>query len=153
MLMTSQLEAAAIAVCLLFAGCNDPLSFGDVAGTYQLSGVNAKALPYLLTATVDCDQWIAEGQLILHESGQFTLTVSGPWDCTRSGGVSQIVGSGLPGSYTIDGAKLHFLSPLPPSIGGFFEFTGVVGPLQRSIGVLDLNLNLSLTPVDLAFRR
>ncbi len=150
--MTWRCEAAAIAVSLLVAGCSDPLSFGDVAGSYQLGGVNAKELPYLLRATVDCDQWIAEGQLILQESGQFTLTLSGPWDCSRSGGVNQIVGWGFPGTYTIDGAGLHFLSPLPPSIGGFFEFTGVVGPLQRSIGVLDLELSL-MTPVDLAFRR
>jgi hypothetical protein len=149
--MTSRFEAAAFTVCLLFAGCNDPLSFGDVAGTYQLGGVNAKDLPYLLTATVDCDQWIAEGQLILQQSGQFTLTVSGSWDCSRSGGVNQVVGWGFPGTYTIDGARLHFQSPLPPSIGGFFEFAGVVGPLQRSIGVPDLDL--SLTPVDLAFHR
>jgi hypothetical protein len=149
--MTARFEVAPIAFCLLFAGCNDPLSLADVAGTYQLGGVNAKDLPYLLTATVDCDQWIAEGQLILQESGQFTLTVSGSWDCSRSGGVNQIVGWGFPGTYTLDGAKLHFLSPLPPSIGGFFEFAGVVGPLQRSIGVPDLDL--SLTPVDLAFHR
>jgi hypothetical protein len=150
--MTSRFEAAAIAVCLLAAGCGDPLTFGEVAGTYQLGGVNARDLPYLLTATVNCDQWIAEGQLILQESGQFTLTLSGPLDCSRSGGVNQIVGWGFPGTYTIDGAKLHFLSPLPPSVGGFFEFTGVVGPPQRSIGVLDLQLSLG-TPVDLAFRR
>jgi len=151
MLMTSRFEGAAIAVCLLVAGCGDPLSFADVAGSYPLRGVNAQELPYLFTATVECDQWIAEGQLILQESGQFTLTLSGPWDCSRSGGVNQIVGWGFPGTYTIDGAKLHFLSPLPPSVGGFFEFTGVVGPLQKSIGVLDLDL--SLTPVDLEFRR
>ena len=150
--MTSRFDAAAIAVCLLAAGCSDPLSFADVAGSYQLGGVNARDLPYLLTATVNCDQWIAEGQLILQESGQFTLTLSGPLDCSRSGGVNQIAGWGFPGTYTIDGAKLHFQSPLPPSVGGFFEFTGVVGPLQRSIGVLDLQLSL-VAPVDLAFRR
>lgn len=152
MRMTARFEAAAIAVCLLVAGCSDPLSFGDVAGSYPLVGVNARELPYLLTATVECDHWIAEGQLILQESGQFTLTLSGPWDCSRSGGVNQIVGWGLPGTYTIDGIRLNFLSPLPPSAGfGFFEFTGVVGPLQRSIGVPDMDL--SLTPVDLEFRR
>lgn len=149
--MTSRFDVAAIAVCLLAAGCSDPLSFADVAGSYQLDGVNAQELPYLFTATIECDQWIAEGQLILQESGQFTLTLSGPLDCSRSGGVNQIAGWGLPGTYAIDGNRLNFLSPLPPSIGGFFEFTGVVGPLQRSIGVP--GLDLSLTPVDLAFRR
>ena len=114
--MTARFEVAPIAFCLLFAGCNDPLSLADVAGTYQLGGVNAKDLPYLLTATVDCDQWIAEGQLILQQSGQFTLTVSGSWDCSRSGGVGS--GFGPPLALTRVRVSCHYPRPKPNSKSG-----------------------------------
>ncbi|HKA57599.1 MAG TPA: hypothetical protein VKD28_03220 [Gemmatimonadales bacterium] len=135
------------------AACGDPLSFGDVAGSYPLGAVNARKLPYLLTTTAQCDQTISEGQLILQEDGLFTLTLSGLWDCSKSGGGGWNTTTGwqFPGNYTIDGAKLHFVSPRPPSIGGFVEFTGVVGPLQQSVGVRDLDLSLTTT-VDLEFR-
>ena len=135
---------------MALAACGDPISVEELAGGYPLGRVNAQSLPYLVSASIECDSWIEEGDLILDSGAQFALTLRGQLDCSRSGGPVQVVGWEFPGTYTISGNKLHFVSPSHPS--GTIEFDGFVGPLQMRILVTDVELLPSLTAIDLEFR-
>jgi hypothetical protein len=55
------------------------------------------------------------GDLSLQRSGEFMLVVGGELDCTRAGGQVQVVGWEYPGTYSISGTALQFVSPLYPS--------------------------------------
>lgn len=134
----------------VFLACDDPLSYEELLGGYTLVEVNATPLPSLIGADVNCDSWIDTGDLILDNGGQFSLLLRGHLDCSRSGGPVQDIGWDFPGTYTVDGSKLHFISPTYPS--GTYEFNGFVGPLQLRIRVEDLEMPPSLSTVDLEFR-
>ena len=135
---------------VLAIGCGDPLSVEELAGTYQLTAMDARSLPQLLSATVECDEWVQVGNLTLQPSGEFMLVVQGELDCTRGGGQVQMIGWEYPGSYSVVGRTLQFVSPLFPS--GELHFTGTVELLNTRILVTDLDLHSS-NATDLEFRR
>ncbi len=145
--MKFPLYAAVPAAAVVLAGCSDPLSFQDLAGSYPLAEVNTKRLPVLLTATATCDQWIEQGQLTLESSGQFMLTLGGHFDCNGSG---QINGWDFPGTYTISDDSLHFVSNGDPYVT--YVFNGVVFARHTRIQIVDLPVQLDV-PLFLEFRR
>jgi len=148
--VNTRIGVLGIAGISLLLGCHDPLSVEELAGTYPLTGMDARSLPQLLTATLECDEWVQEGALTLQPSGEFMLAVRGELDCSRGGGQVQVVGWEYPGTYSVSGTTLQFVSPLYPS--GAHHFTGTVDPWRMRIRVSDLELRLS-NDVDLEFRR
>ena len=134
----------------LFLGCNDPLTVEDLAGTYPLAGMDARALPQLLTATLECDEWVQGGELTLQGNGEFMLVVRGELDCRRADGPVQVVAWEYPGTYAVAGTAVQFVSPIYPS--GELHFTGTIDHWRRRVRVPDLELALS-RGVDLDFRR
>lgn len=65
-------------------GCDGSLEPGDVAGDYDLTTVDASPLPYLLHATVECDERLTRGTLTLAAEGDFTLRLDHELDCAGS---------------------------------------------------------------------
>ena len=143
---------SAIVVLVLLAACGEPLTVKDLAGTYSLTAMDGQHMPQLLTATINCDEWVQSGELTLQQTGAFQLLVHGQMDCTRAGGPVQVMGWDYPGTFSVSGTTLQFVSPLPPSVGGALRFAGRVDQLRRGVVVSDLQLQSSRT-VDLEFRR
>jgi hypothetical protein len=77
---------------LLVSACGGTLEPDDVAGTYRLTGVDAAPLPYLVYATVECDQRISTGRLTLTGSGSFVLRFTSQMDCGRAGSGEIVTG-------------------------------------------------------------
>jgi len=142
----------AIVALALLAACDDPITVKDVAGTYSLTAMDAHPLPQLLTATLSCDQWVHGGDLTLQATGAFRLVVRGEMDCTRAGGPVQVMGWDFPGTFSVAGTALQFVSPLPPSTGGELRFSGRIDGLRGRVIVSGLELQLQRA-VDLEFRR
>ena len=138
-----------IALATVLLGCSDPFTPEQLAGTYSLATMDAHTLPQLLTATVECDEWVQSGDLTLQQSGEFMLAIHGKLNCTRGGGPVQVVGWEYRGTYDVSGKTLTFVSPLYPS--GELHFTGTVDLWGRRIVVQNLELHLS-NAVDLEFR-
>jgi hypothetical protein len=104
--------------CLVLAignlvACGNALEPGDVAGTYALTAVNQSQLPFLLSATADCDEFIDIGELRLTEAGTFFLEITGPLDCSRGGGQPGTSGRFYTGSYDVGDDRLTFETLLP----------------------------------------
>jgi hypothetical protein len=148
--MDSRATLLVLAACSIPLGCQDPLTPADLAGTYSLTSMDARALPQLLTATITCDQWVDEGDLTLQTNGAFELAVGGEFDCTRGGGPVQANGWIYPGTYSVSGTTLQFVSPVYPS--GAVQFTGEIDWLRARVRIRDLELQLSRV-VDLDFQR
>jgi len=66
---------SAIVVLVLLAACSEPLTVKDLAGTYSLTAMDGQHMPQLLTATINCDEWVQSGELTLQETGAFQLLV------------------------------------------------------------------------------
>jgi len=141
---------SAIVVLALLAACSDPITVEDLAGTYSLTAVDGRPMPQLLTATINCDQWVQSGELTLQRTGAFQLLVRGAMDCTRGGGPVQVMGWDYPGTFSVTGTTLEFVSPLAPSVGGDLRFAGRIDPLRGRVLVPNLQLSRA---VDLEFRR
>ena len=148
--MGSRVIAPLIVAVSVLLGCSNPLTVEDLAGTYSLTRMDARPLPQLLTATVDCDEWVQDGELSLQPSGQFTLAVGGALNCTRVGGQVQVIGWDYPGTYTVSGTTLRFVAASFTSTA--VQFIGHIDPWQMRVRVSDLALHQS-NLVDLEFHR
>lgn len=65
-------------------GCGGSLEPGDVAGNYRLTTIDAVALPYLIYATIECDERVTDGTLALSATGGFALRYASETTCTGS---------------------------------------------------------------------
>ena len=144
-------SATLLASILLISGCGSEPD-DRIFGTYVLAGVEGDPLPYLAASDANCDLYIAEGELALNEAGTYTLTFSGPVDCSRSGGPSdQSVGREYVGTFTQSDGVLQFQAQRRG--GGTFDFTGTVNPLEARVTVppippetgTDLELQFAVT--------
>lgn len=148
--MITRVMVSGIAAVSLVLGCKDPFTVDEVAGTYSLAAMDARALPQLISATLTCDEWVQGGDLTLQPSGEFMLLVRGELDCTRGGGQVQMAGWEYPGTYSVSGTTLQFVSPTYPS--GELHFAARIDRLGTRVRVPDVDLGLS-TSADLEFRR
>jgi hypothetical protein len=118
---------------LLLLGCGSEPD-DRIFGTYTLVGVEGNPLPHLATSDADCDLYIAEGVLVLNQTGTYSLEFAGPYDCSKSGGPSdQSIGRVYSGTFTQSQGNLEFVAPLQG--GGTLEFTGTVNPLEAAVTV------------------
>lgn len=117
-LFGSPLSFPAIVVTGVVAAlaCGNGLEPGDVAGTYALTAVNQSDLPYLLSATPDCDEFIEVGELRLSPAGTYFLEVSGLLDCSRGGGTPGTAGRFYTGSYDVADDRLTFETLFPDDV-------------------------------------
>jgi len=95
---------------LLAAGCGGSLEPGDVAGSYRLTTVDAGPLPYLVLATVECDEHIAGGTLTLSADGGYFLAYGTALDCSRAG-PGEVVTSerGYSGVFHFEGRHIYLV--------------------------------------------
>src|SRR2546423_15513035 len=100
-----------VAGIAFLAGCNDPLTPEDLAGTYSLTRLDARALPQLLSATISCDESVESEELILESTGAYSLLLRGTLDCTRDGGAIQTIRRDFPGTFSMSGRLLPVVPP------------------------------------------
>jgi len=130
--MLARLGGAPLLLALVLGCGSEPDE--RIFGTFVLVGVEGHALPYLQTSDANCDVFISEGELILHEDGTYDLQFSGPLDCSRSGGPSdQDIGRVYAGTATQSGGALHFEMPVQGSVN--VDFSGTVNPLEAIVTV------------------
>ena len=61
--------------------CGGSLEPGEVAGHYRLTTIDARALPVLIHATIECDEHVTTGTLTLSASGGFVLRYATELTC------------------------------------------------------------------------
>lgn len=111
-------------IMVMLASCGESYTPGELAGSYGLTAIESRAPPYLELATVECDQWIVGGILILHPDASHDLNLSIELDCTRGGGQVSVQERSYGGTFSVDDDRLEFSSPQP--VGGPTVFGGRV---------------------------
>jgi hypothetical protein len=95
----------------LVAGCANPFTSDDIAGTYTLQMEDGKSLPRLLSATIECDLFLTGGVLTMTENESFILDLHEQIDCSRAGGPVQDAGHSYMGTFALHGRNITFTSP------------------------------------------
>jgi len=132
---------------VLVAGCADSYTPGELAGTYGLVAIEGQPPPVLEVATVECDQSIGDGMLLLRSDATHELKLVIESDCTRGGGQLTLVDRVYAGSFGVDGDQLEFVSPHPTPAGNMIFHGRVRGSfvdidLPSNVVGLDPTLNL-----------
>lgn len=130
-----------LAAAALLAGCNDSFTPTELAGVYRLTAVQGTPPPYLELATIECDQFIVDGTLVLVADGSHDLSLVISLECPRGG---DQVGSQrtYPGTFTISDDELEFVAP--GSSEGDIVFGGQAR--ERTV-ILDLPSTVGADPV------
>ena len=98
----------ALLLILQVPACSEGFGLDDLAETYMLVSVNDGGLPYLESATPECDRFIQEGLLRFEPGNRYTLTFEGPDNCERGGGGITTLGRIYLGGYALQGRTLTF---------------------------------------------
>jgi hypothetical protein len=109
-------------IIVLLAGCDESFTPGELAGTYGLAAIERQPPPYLEVATIECDQHILGGALVLSADATHDLGLSVETDCSRGGGQRTVGDRTYLGTFSVDGDRLEFSSPQP--VGPSLVFQG-----------------------------
>jgi hypothetical protein len=144
--MKAQRLFPCLVASVLLAGCgDDSFSPTELAGVYRLTAVEGTPPPFLELATIECDQLIVDGSLVLSAEGDHDLRLSIELECPP-GGDGSIQERTYPGTFTVDGSDLEFVATgsLEGDIifGGRARETSVTIDLPSTNGGLDPLLQL-----------
>jgi hypothetical protein len=111
--MTVAWLVPSLSVVVLLTGCGESFTPGELAGTYVLAAVEGQPPPHLELATIECDQQIVGGLLVLQADETHSLNLSIELDCSRGGGQVSVAERSYSGTFSVDEDRLEFTSPQP----------------------------------------
>jgi hypothetical protein len=118
-------------VSMLLASCgDDSFTPTELAGVYRLTAVNGTPPPVIELATIECDQLIVDGFLVLSAEGGHDLRLSIELECPR-GGDGSVQERTYAGTFTVNDDDLEFVAP--GSAVGDVVFRGRAG--ETSVAV------------------
>ena|SRR5688572_3573597 len=125
----------------LLTGCGESFTPGELAGVYRLTAVDGTPPPVIELATIECDQLIVDGDLVLTAEGGHELTLSIELECPR-GGDGSLQERAYSGTFTVDDDDLEFFAA--GSAEGDLVFDGRAG---ETAVMVDLPSTIGAAPL------
>lgn len=125
---------------IVIAACEDPSGPGAIAGaTFSLRALPPTALPVLMSATVNCDNWLYTGHLVVAPGGAAVLKLNTVLDCTRVGSTRDTTEFEYTGEVLQSGTQVIF-SGLPLGLGTVESSHGVARGIRTTLTASGLTL-------------
>jgi hypothetical protein len=130
----------AVLALAFVAGCADPVGPGAVTGaSFSLRALPPATLPVLMSATINCDYWLYDAQLVVTSADSAALTLNTVLDCTRGGAAPDTADYMYSGGVSQSGTQLTF-SGLPLSPGTVESSRGVARGITTTLTASGLTL-------------
>ena len=102
--------------------CSDSGGPRPIGASFSLSTINGAPPPFLVGATLNCDQYLQSAVLDLFDDETFSLSAQSTIDCTASGGGGSPQALSAAGTYSRSGSTIVLqvpdAVPLPASYDG-----------------------------------